>query len=46
MKVTVSVYGQNGYLLLNSLHNFSDTVRIQRKEFELSLVSYIQETEH
>lgn len=46
MKVTINVYFQNEYLLLNSLHNFSDTVRTQRKEFELSLVSYIQETEH
>lgn len=44
MKVTVNVYVQNGYLLLNFLHNFLDTVRIQRKQFELSLVSYIQET--
>lgn len=46
MKVTVNVYVQNGYFLLYSLHNFLDAVRIQRKEFDLSLVSYIQQIEH
>lgn len=37
MKVTINVYVQNGYLLLNSLHNSDSSVRIQRKEFEVSL---------
>lgn len=46
MKVTVNINVQNGYLLLYCLHNFLDTVRIQRKEFDLSLVSDMQQIEH
>jgi len=46
MKIAVTFYVQNGYLLFNSLHNFSVTVRVQRKEFELSLASCVQEIKH